>query len=105
GTSAGWGRATALASVGRFVLVADVGAAGSLAGGAEGGRAVPSITAIDVNWLASGGYEAGMEGLAGDEECTWRVFRGGRSRGGGGGGGCDVEITSISSAGPRRVAV
>ena len=59
GTSAGW-KATALASVGRFVVGADV-VAFSSSEGAPGGRvgagASPTVTAIDVNWLAAGGCE------------------------------------------------
>lgn len=43
---------------------------------------------------------AGMQGLVGDEECTWRVFRGS-----GGGDGDDVVITCLASAGPGKVAV
>ncbi|CAN0045248.1 unnamed protein product, partial [Ectocarpus sp. 8 AP-2014] len=48
-----------------------------------------------------------MQGLVGDKEVTWRVFRGGGGGGGGGNGGDsrDVAITCLASAGPCRVAV
>ncbi|CAN0496056.1 unnamed protein product, partial [Ectocarpus sp. 12 AP-2014] len=125
GTSAGRGRVTALASAGRFVVAADVSSSsppssssssgGGDSGGSGGGgaaAAAPFVTAIDVNWLAAGGQEAGMQGLVGDEEVTWRVFRGGGGGGGGGGGSGDnggdsrdVAITCLASAGPCRVAV
>eukprot|EP00903_Cladosiphon_okamuranus_P011112 g10488.t1 len=95
GTSAGW-KATALASVGRFVVGADVVA--PLSEGAPPVRAEGSatVTAIDVNWLAAGDHEAGMQVLVGDEECTWGVLRG---------SGDGVAITCLASAGPRKVAV
>lgn len=73
--SAGGGRATALASVGRFVVVAaDVG--GVAAGPSTGGlQAVPSVTAVDVNWLAAGGH-------VGEGFCGWTLREGmGRHKG------------------------
>lgn len=45
-----------------------------------------------------------MQGLVGEEEFTWRVFRGGGGSGSGG-DSRDVAITCLASAGPCRVAV
>lgn len=59
GTSAGW-RATALASVGRFVVGADVDVATrSSSEGPPGvhARGSTTVTAIDASWLAAGGHE------------------------------------------------
>lgn len=58
---------------------------------------LPNLACAHLYWLGfSSILSAGMQGLVGDEEFTWRVLRG---------SGGDVAITCLASAGPRKVAV